>query len=174
MTAFPPLLDLPLPGYARSDLARQETVLPSRVIVNASVTYIVSSDAICYPLSADFTLTTSGLAANRNLVLVAYTGDGQPIARVPAPSPQAAATSNAYSFSAALATAYGVIASQQMIPMLPVLLFPGYYLQFAVLGVQTGDICSALAITCVMIPTGPAREPNTSLTPIPNAILEAA
>lgn len=106
-------------------------------------------------LAARAKLTTSASVANREVSLDVINANAVTRWRNPAPAVQAAGVSNqAYEWNGGFANAIAVTNGPMIVPVLDVIVPPGWSIQFTVDTVQAADQLSGLSLTVLKVPTG--------------------
>lgn len=106
-------------------------------------------------LAARASLTTSASVANREVSLDVINANAVTRWRNPAPAVQAAGvTGQKYEWNSGWANAIAVTNGPMVMPLLDVIVPPGWSIQFTVDTVQAADQLSGLSLTVLKVPTG--------------------
>lgn len=148
---------LALPPNARPDLAFTASTPVAQPAAGADASYTVQGQYLEVPLCVACTFNTSNQVASRGVLLSV---NGAPstvtLAAWPAAAVQAASLDIDYTFSAGAGSAYGPVAAFSAVSFPAFLLFPTYVLNVSANNIQTNDQFSAIVVTTIKIPTGPA------------------
>jgi hypothetical protein len=147
---------LPLPDYARIDLAYSQTTVPGTQPNGTAYTYSVVGRNLEVITNVFFNLTTSSAIANRAVQVVFNDQAGNNLAIAVAPTAQTASLTVYYTYSVGTSNAYGPVAGDAVVGLSPLVLDSGYTMQISVNGMDSGDQIRTPAVVALRIPTGGA------------------
>lgn len=162
--------EVPLPNYARPELAFGVTTNGGTLTPGATFTYSVSGNFVEVVTAVFGIFQTSATVANRVVLVQITDASGVEVASTPPPSQQAASLTITYSFLASATQAYGPVGSTTIVPLPIVALYPGAKVQLTVANIQVDDQLKNVAVTSIRVPTGsvgpePVTEPLVA-TPV--------
>ena len=149
---LPTISPLELPDYADPTAGEQtiETVPNSG---SFSVTYTFKSGYVYVLLIVRFSFGTDGVAGNRYATITFKDGQNRILTDAISPGAQPASTGLAYNFVTTLAYAIVHTDADSVVPMPPLVMYPGFSISPGALGHDVGDAVTSVILTYVRYPT---------------------
>lgn len=162
---------LPLPSYARPDLAFTDTFTLPNSSGFPGFNLTVTGQYFEIVQSISFTMATDATVINRGPFLVLSDPNGNVMGRIPFPAIMTASQTVQATYSTAQVATTAPVVGVSVIAMPTWLLWPGAVMVQTCGNGQPGDTVTGITITRVRIPTGPPSYSVLDTVSIPTPIL---